>query len=71
MIGSVTQTCNMNTGCCFCRDSFRGEKCDECQIGYRDFPQVKIQMNPVLYCINVKCAYIFIQIKDRTLKHCD
>ncbi|XP_010765693.1 laminin subunit alpha-2-like, partial [Notothenia coriiceps] len=29
----------MNTGCCMCRDAFRGEKCIECQIGYRDFPQ--------------------------------
>ncbi|KAF3850089.1 hypothetical protein F7725_019808 [Dissostichus mawsoni] len=29
----------MNTGCCMCRDAFRGEKCIECQIGYRDFPK--------------------------------
>uniref|UniRef100_A0A8D3DXG8 Laminin subunit alpha 2 n=1 Tax=Scophthalmus maximus TaxID=52904 RepID=A0A8D3DXG8_SCOMX len=39
VVGSVTQQCNMNTGCCLCRDSFRGEKCHECEIGYRDFPQ--------------------------------
>ncbi|CAL8316372.1 unnamed protein product, partial [Boreogadus saida] len=29
----------MNTGCCLCRDAYRGEKCNECQLGYRDFPQ--------------------------------
>lgn len=39
VIGSVTQQCNVNTGCCVCHDSFRGEKCNECQLGYRDFPQ--------------------------------
>uniref|UniRef100_A0A8C6UB52 Laminin subunit alpha 2 n=1 Tax=Neogobius melanostomus TaxID=47308 RepID=A0A8C6UB52_9GOBI len=38
-IGSVSQQCNVNTGCCQCRENFRGEKCNECQIGYRDFPQ--------------------------------
>lgn len=41
VIGSVTQQCNINTGCCSCRDTYRGEKCNECQIGFRDFPQVK------------------------------
>ncbi|KAK7907204.1 hypothetical protein WMY93_015816 [Mugilogobius chulae] len=44
-LGSVTQQCNVNTGCCMCRDNYRGEKCNECQIGYRDFPQ----------CIQCQC----------------
>ncbi|CAG09219.1 unnamed protein product, partial [Tetraodon nigroviridis] len=35
----MTQQCNINTGCCSCHDTYRGEKCDECQIGFRDFPQ--------------------------------
>ncbi|KAJ4929194.1 hypothetical protein JOQ06_004809, partial [Pogonophryne albipinna] len=39
VVGAVKQQCNMNTGCCMCRGPFRGEKCIECQIGYRDFPQ--------------------------------
>lgn len=50
VIGSLSQQCNANTGCCFCRDSFRGEKCDECQIGYRDFPQVRGQTCLMYWC---------------------
>ncbi|KAL0163682.1 hypothetical protein M9458_039435, partial [Cirrhinus mrigala] len=38
--------CNVNTGCCMCREQFRGEKCDECKLGYRDFPQ----------CISCQCT---------------
>lgn len=44
-VGSVTQQCNPNTGCCMCRDQFQGEKCSECKLGYRDFPQ----------CISCEC----------------
>ncbi|KPP76674.1 hypothetical protein Z043_103970, partial [Scleropages formosus] len=39
VVGSLTLQCNPDTGCCFCRDQFTGEKCDQCKMGYRDFPQ--------------------------------
>lgn len=69
MIGSVTQQCNVNTGCCFCRDTFRGEKCNECQIGYRDFPQVNDAQQ--LYNISItvtECAFIVIDIRRDALE---
>lgn len=45
-MGSVTQQCNVNTGCCFCRDQFTGEKCNECKLGYRNFP----------HCVSCDCS---------------
>ncbi|RXM99798.1 Laminin subunit alpha-2 [Acipenser ruthenus] len=39
VMGSLTLQCNSDTGCCFCRPGFAGEKCTECKEGYRDFPQ--------------------------------
>uniref|UniRef100_A0A8C8GE06 Uncharacterized protein n=1 Tax=Oncorhynchus tshawytscha TaxID=74940 RepID=A0A8C8GE06_ONCTS len=38
-VGSMTQQCNPNTGCCLCREQSHGKKCSECRLGYRDFPQ--------------------------------
>uniref|UniRef100_A0A8C7F5J6 Laminin, alpha 2 n=1 Tax=Oncorhynchus kisutch TaxID=8019 RepID=A0A8C7F5J6_ONCKI len=38
-VGSMTQQCNLNTGCCLCREQSHGKKCSECRLGYRDFPQ--------------------------------
>ncbi|XP_063049256.1 laminin subunit alpha-2-like, partial [Engraulis encrasicolus] len=35
----MSQQCNLNTGCCACREQFTGEKCNECKLGRRDFPQ--------------------------------
>ncbi|GAA6078074.1 laminin subunit alpha-2-like, partial [Tachysurus ichikawai] len=46
MMGAVTQQCNVNTGCCFCRDQFTGEKCNECKLGYRNFP----------HCVSCDCS---------------
>lgn len=45
-MGAVTQQCNVNTGCCFCRDQYTGEKCNECKLGYRNFP----------HCISCDCS---------------
>uniref|UniRef100_A0A674B6M8 Laminin, alpha 2 n=1 Tax=Salmo trutta TaxID=8032 RepID=A0A674B6M8_SALTR len=44
-VGSLTQQCNPNTGCCLCREQCHGKKCSECRLGYRDFPQ----------CISCNC----------------
>uniref|UniRef100_A0A8C7WGA9 Laminin, alpha 2 n=1 Tax=Oncorhynchus mykiss TaxID=8022 RepID=A0A8C7WGA9_ONCMY len=38
-VGSMTQQCNPNTGCCLCLEQSHGKKCSECRLGYRDFPQ--------------------------------
>lgn len=59
MIGSVTQQCNINTGCCSCRDTFRGEKCNECQIGYRDFPQVNDPFRHITVTVIKVCFYCY------------
>uniref|UniRef100_A0A672R5X5 Laminin, alpha 2 n=1 Tax=Sinocyclocheilus grahami TaxID=75366 RepID=A0A672R5X5_SINGR len=57
-LGSVAQqcNCNVNTGCCMCHEQFRGEKCDECKLGYRDFPQ----------CISCQCS-----VAGSSLDTCD
>lgn len=38
LIGALSSQCDLNTGCCFCRPEFSGEKCTECRLGYWNYP---------------------------------
>lgn len=39
LIGALSSQCDLNTGCCFCRPEFSGDKCTECRLGYWNYPQ--------------------------------
>lgn len=38
-VGALSSQCDLNTGCCFCRPEFSGDKCTECRLGYWNYPQ--------------------------------
>ncbi|XP_010705705.1 laminin subunit alpha-2-like [Meleagris gallopavo] len=39
LVGALSSQCDLNTGCCFCRPEFSGDKCTECRLGYWNYPQ--------------------------------
>lgn len=46
-VGALSSQCDLNTGCCFCRPEFSGDKCTECRLGYWNYPQ----------CIACQCVH--------------
>lgn len=37
--GSIGQSCDLYSGKCMCREGFTGRRCDQCSIGYFNFPR--------------------------------
>ena len=40
-LGSLSMFCRSRDGQCQCRRKFQGQKCNECRIGFYDFPRCK------------------------------